>query len=98
MSDVLSVAAAVEGALLAKAAYRDDPSDETKAAHRLAARELRYRRWLARGGPMQETARIEEQERKDAALRDAGFEPAPAKANGEVAEMYARWLAEGGEV
>ena len=94
MSDTSSMAAAVADAQEAKAAYRNEASAETKAAHRAAAGELRYQRWLARGGPEIEAARIEAQERKAEALRAAGFEPDPPRVNGEVAAMYARWLDE----
>lgn len=49
--------AAVEAALdqlnAAKDAYRNDPNADNKAAYNRAANELRYQRWLARGGPSQ---------------------------------------------
>lgn len=40
---------ALDRAQEAKAAYRADPS--LKDEHRAAATELRYQRWVARGGP-----------------------------------------------
>ncbi len=35
----------------AKAAYREEQTGETREAHKAAAEELRYVRWVARGGP-----------------------------------------------
>jgi hypothetical protein len=77
-----SVAAALEQAQAAKAVYRDAPDVEARAEHRAASTELRYARWVTRGGPAQETSRLG---------ADQGH------TNREVADLYARWLAENPE-
>jgi hypothetical protein len=48
-----AVEAALDQANAAKQAYRDDPSADNKAAYNRASNELRYQRWIARGGPSQ---------------------------------------------
>jgi hypothetical protein len=48
LDDVAAIAAA------AKDAYRLDPTPAGKARYKEAAGELRYQRWVARGGPTQE--------------------------------------------
>jgi hypothetical protein len=45
------VEAALDQLNAAKEAYRSDPSEGNKAAKQQAAVEVRYQRWLARGGP-----------------------------------------------
>lgn len=49
------VDAALYDATAAKETYRETGSAEDKAAHRTAAEDLRYARWVARGGPQAET-------------------------------------------
>ncbi len=77
-----SVAAALERAQAAKADHRDASTDETRTQHRAASTDLRYARWVARGGPAEEAARL-----------DAGQD----HTNDEVATLYARWLDENPE-
>lgn len=48
-----AVQAALDQLDAAKKAYRDDPSEANKAAYNRASNELRYQRWVARGGPSQ---------------------------------------------
>jgi hypothetical protein len=69
--------AALVAAQEAKAAYRD--GDGSKDGHRLAAVELRYQRWVARGGPDIERARLA---------------VGKQHTNREVGALYARWLDE----
>lgn len=48
----MSLEQALEDALYAKSVYRDEPRfAENRQAHKDAAAELRYQRWVARGGP-----------------------------------------------
>lgn len=54
------VDAALVAADEAKAAYRADPTDDNRALHRAAAEELRYARWVDRGGPDQEPTKSTE--------------------------------------
>lgn len=68
--------AALVAAQEAKAAYRDGGS---KDEHRAAAVELRYQRWVDRGGPDIERARLAVGEQHT---------------NREVGALYARWLDE----
>ncbi len=48
-----AVQAALDQVDAAKKAYRDDPTEENKAAYNRASNDLRYQRWVARGGPSQ---------------------------------------------
>ncbi len=89
-----SVADALNTAQAAKADYRRNPGHDSRAEHRTAAVELRYQRWLARGGPALEAERRWAQDARREALRASGVEPEPVRVNGEVAAMYERWLHE----
>jgi hypothetical protein len=53
------VDAALYDAMAAKETYRETGSLEDKAAHRSAAEELRYARWVARGGPQAEAEALD---------------------------------------
>ena len=53
-----AVEAAVAAYVQARAAYREAPGHDTQAARRAAAAELRYQRWVARGGPGQEPTKV----------------------------------------
>lgn len=48
-----AVEAALDQVNAAKQAYRDSPTAENKEAYNRASNELRYQRWIARGGPSQ---------------------------------------------
>lgn len=69
-----AVQAAVEAYVQARDAYRDRPGEDTQAARRAAAAELRYQRWVARGGPGQEptkaTAVLHERHAADTAAQE----------------------------
>lgn len=72
----------------AKAEQRESPNDpEVRQAYAAAAQELRYQRWLARGGPADVEADLAAQ-----AADDPEAVATPAKA---VTALYERWLAEG---
>ena len=88
---------ALEALADAKADLRESPHDpEARAAHAAAAQELRYQRWVARGGPGEAMA---------AAVR-AAVDKAPSGADGQIAfdaaadmpkahaGYYERWGAE----
>ena len=77
-----AVDTALEAAQEAKHDYRDGGGAADRTAHRHASAELRYQRWLTRGGPAQERARL-----------DAG----QGHSNNEVAALYQRWLDENPE-
>jgi hypothetical protein len=81
-----------------------DGGDEERL--RFVKEELRYRRWVARGGPAEEEARLAEHARQSAELERlaaeypdvaAALAPVdPPHTNRHVAELYTRWLAEKG--
>ncbi len=48
-----AVEAALDQLNAAKSAYRNDPTAANKEALNRASNELRYQRWVARGGPSQ---------------------------------------------
>lgn len=69
--------------------------DTVTAEHK---HELRYARWVVRGGPAQEEAALEEAAAERQVLEDAGLEPGEEPAGGHTSratrEMYARWQRE----
>jgi hypothetical protein len=88
----LSPAVALEHAQAAKAAYRDDPHEGTRAGHRAASAELRYARWIARGGPQKEAARIAAANAVRLLQGLPELDPGEGHTNGEIAMMFARWV------
>jgi hypothetical protein len=72
VSDVMAALAAAQAA---KAAHREQRDEDSRAAHRLASQELRYARWVARGGVAAHEQALQEWDAKAQALRQAGFNP-----------------------
>lgn len=88
-------AAVLARAQAAKAAYRDNPTDETQAGHKAAAEELRYTRWLERGGPASFRQAVQQRRKQNEALEQAGLPTITTPLRDE--HLYARWSAENEE-
>jgi hypothetical protein len=85
-----AVDAALDQYRAAVQTHADSPTEETREAKAKAGNELRYQRWLARGGPAIEEAQIAQHEQAVTLGLDARDIP-PRHTSRAAADLYARY-------